>query len=264
MITPELLDFIKAKLAQGAPQAEIKTELLGAGWAEPDIDEGFKTLNTPQLTGVTGAGSTVTTGLKTKIIGAIIIVVIAIAGIGTFYYLFKKPSVKPGVNLPQQQQTQPQSNPSSGGLPIPQSSTGSSGASQNFSSPSDTYLAYKKDLYTKTETGAEIVALFRKYRPALIVKQWDQQGGADKVFPTTIASCSLLKSLRVTNPDNTIVRVDSQTQTNTQNVTLSLSAAGGYKGQVTMILESDGWKVEQESWPTWPVDPIKLVNPPCQ
>ncbi len=49
MINPQLLDFIKQQLLKGVEKETITKELLGGGWAEVDIDEGFSLVNNNQL-----------------------------------------------------------------------------------------------------------------------------------------------------------------------------------------------------------------------
>ena len=46
MITPELKNYLRQKLAQGATRQEISTTLLGSGWTSDDIAEGFSSLAT--------------------------------------------------------------------------------------------------------------------------------------------------------------------------------------------------------------------------
>ena len=47
MINQQLLDFIKLQLSKGLDKETITKELLGGGWAEADIQEGFNTVNIP-------------------------------------------------------------------------------------------------------------------------------------------------------------------------------------------------------------------------
>lgn len=257
MVTPELLNFIKQKLAQGANAEEIRAELLGNGWQEADISEGFGAVQASGLSSPSQISALRFFNNRKVLFGIIAAIIILGAAYG-IYALVAKPknSQPPLPNTNQSQQNSPPANTA----PAQNSSSSKPAATTD---PGEVYLAYKKDLYTKTETGPEIMSLYRKYRPANIVQQWDQQGGADKVFPTSKESCVLLRPLRLINPDPTIIRVDSA-KINPASADLQVSASGGYKGTVQMIRESDGWKVDQESWPTWPFDPMKLVNPPCQ
>ncbi|GEM_PF-3263671 len=47
MINQQLLDFIKSQLLKGVDKETITKELLGSGWAEKDIQEGFNAINAP-------------------------------------------------------------------------------------------------------------------------------------------------------------------------------------------------------------------------
>ena len=47
MINQQLLDFIKSQLLKGVDKETITKELLGGGWAEVDIQEGFNSVNIP-------------------------------------------------------------------------------------------------------------------------------------------------------------------------------------------------------------------------
>jgi len=47
MINQQLLDFIKSQLLKGLDKETIKKELLGNGWAEVDIQEGFNAVSAP-------------------------------------------------------------------------------------------------------------------------------------------------------------------------------------------------------------------------
>lgn len=49
MINQQLLDFIKSQLSKGTDKETITKELLGSGWTQSDIDEGFNTVNTPVI-----------------------------------------------------------------------------------------------------------------------------------------------------------------------------------------------------------------------
>lgn len=52
MINQQLLDFIKSQLLKGVDKEAITKELLGSGWAEVDIQEGFSTINTPVVNSI--------------------------------------------------------------------------------------------------------------------------------------------------------------------------------------------------------------------
>lgn len=45
MINQQLLDFIKSQLLKGVDKETITKELIGGGWAQIDIDEGFNAIN---------------------------------------------------------------------------------------------------------------------------------------------------------------------------------------------------------------------------
>lgn len=47
MASQQLIDYIKQRFAQGATKAEIRESLSNNGWLTPDIDEGFKSLESP-------------------------------------------------------------------------------------------------------------------------------------------------------------------------------------------------------------------------
>ena len=47
MINQQLLDFIKSQLSKDVDKETITKELLGSGWLEKDIQEGFNTVNIP-------------------------------------------------------------------------------------------------------------------------------------------------------------------------------------------------------------------------
>lgn len=49
MINQQLSDFIKQQLLKGVDKETITKELLGNGWSEIDIKEGFNTVNTPVI-----------------------------------------------------------------------------------------------------------------------------------------------------------------------------------------------------------------------
>lgn len=127
----------------------------------------------------------------------------------------------------------------------------SANTAQNAMSPEDTYLAYKKDLFVKTTTAEDIGALAKKYLPGSVAQGWDAAGGPATVFSSPIAVCAWLNAEKAISPDAATVKVDSQNALNPQSVKLAVSAAGGYKGTADMVLEQDGWKVEQELWPNW-------------
>lgn len=50
MINQQLLDFIKGQLHQGLTKEKISSDLLGAGWTEQDVEEGFKAAIVPTPT----------------------------------------------------------------------------------------------------------------------------------------------------------------------------------------------------------------------
>ncbi len=49
MINQQLLDFIKSQLSKGVDKETITKELLGSGWVQADIQEGFNAINTPVI-----------------------------------------------------------------------------------------------------------------------------------------------------------------------------------------------------------------------
>lgn len=52
MPNKELLDYIKAELAEGISEADIISALLAAGWGKQDVDDAIKAIHTPQTTPV--------------------------------------------------------------------------------------------------------------------------------------------------------------------------------------------------------------------
>lgn len=52
MTNQQLLDFIKQQLLKGVDKETITKELLGGGWAEQDIQEGFNTVNVPIVSSI--------------------------------------------------------------------------------------------------------------------------------------------------------------------------------------------------------------------
>jgi len=52
MINQQLLDFIKSQLLKGVDKETITKELLGSGWTQVDIDEGFNAINPPVVNSV--------------------------------------------------------------------------------------------------------------------------------------------------------------------------------------------------------------------
>ncbi len=49
MPNQQLIEYITQSIAQGVSKEDIKAALLGAGWKEADIDEGFLTMFTEPM-----------------------------------------------------------------------------------------------------------------------------------------------------------------------------------------------------------------------
>lgn len=99
MTNQQLLDFIKQQLLKGVDKETITKELLGGGWAEQDIQEGFNAVNAPVInpiispivnpvvpSGVNNPILTQTTNHSSKKVILIIVALFIIAGGVSGYY----------------------------------------------------------------------------------------------------------------------------------------------------------------------------------
>lgn len=239
MINKELLDFIRQNLKQGLTEEQIRITLRDNGWQDADVTEAFRSISSFSISN------------KNILIMAIAALII-IAALFAYLVFFRQPG--PGAPIPTTSVSK---------TPTP---TATASTNPNAIGPKEVYLAYKQQLYYRTKTGEEVFALFAKYRVALIYQQWRTQGvgevfkGSDGTPNDPKAIAAFIKSLTILAPDPARILQELITSTvlNPKVTILHVTAMGGYKGEVTMVLEGDGWKVDQESWPTWPVDTSKL------
>ncbi|ETB63873.1 TPA: hypothetical protein DIC38_01950 [Candidatus Nomurabacteria bacterium] len=88
MINQQLLDFIKQQLLKGVDKETITKELLGSGWTQIDIQEGFNTINTPVVSNMNNPILTQTPNHSGKKVVFIIVALFVIAG-GASGYFFR-------------------------------------------------------------------------------------------------------------------------------------------------------------------------------
>ena len=126
MINQQLLDFIKSQLSKGIDKETITKELLGSGWLEQDISEGFNAVNPPVINPVINpvVSASVNNPVLTPITKSsgkkvllIVIVLFVIAGGASGYYFRNdipiikyliKNKIVPVNEIKQEEQIQPE------------------------------------------------------------------------------------------------------------------------------------------------------------
>lgn len=239
MVNKELLDFIRQNLKQGSTEEQIRISLRDNGWQDADVTEAFKNISPFSMSN------------KNILIIALAGLIIIAAIFAYFVFFRQSGSVAPTPTASVSKTPSPAATAS----PNP-----------NALGPRETYLAYKQQLYYHTQTGEEVFALFAKYRLAIIYNEMIKRGVGDffkgvKGNPNDFDTIkAFIKSQTLTSPDPFRISQDLITveTTNPTSVILHATAEGGYKGTINMVLENGSWKIDQELWPTWPVDMSKL------
>ncbi|MEI7688831.1 MAG: hypothetical protein WCI91_01445 [Candidatus Nomurabacteria bacterium] len=124
MINQQLLDYIKQQLLKGLNKETITKELLGGGWNEQDIQEGFNTVNASNMNSFatnsvisnSNLNQVVNHSNKKALLIIVVLFIIAAGGVSGFYYRndlpiiknFFKSKVIPVKELTQENNTKPQ------------------------------------------------------------------------------------------------------------------------------------------------------------